>query len=112
MATALGVLESTWEPLDGSDFHIRPLDGKDMLRVSDVVSFDKKGRTLISAEACVVLIRHGLIGWKNFADAEGNEVLFVTNQEENMTRLPFEIIRDLAMAILMKSSLGAEDQKN
>ncbi|MBW2636487.1 MAG: hypothetical protein JRC86_02980 [Deltaproteobacteria bacterium] len=112
MATALAIVEATWEEIDGSKFLIKPLDGKDMLRVSDVVTFDKKGRTLINAEACIVLMRHGLMGWKEFADAEGNAVVFSANQEDNLKRIPFTLVRDLALSIFTKSSLGAEDEKN
>ncbi len=112
MATALDVMEATWEAIDGSDFYIKPLDGKDMLRVSDVVTFDDKGRTLINAEACIVLLRHGLAGWKNFADSEGNAVVFSANAEENLARIPFNLVRTLALKIFLKSSLGAEDEKN
>lgn len=112
MATALDVLETSWEPIDGSDFLLKPLDGKDMLRVSDAVTFDTKGRTLISAEACVVLLRYGLAGWKNFADKDGKEVMFSANQDDNMARIPFDIVRDIALSILDRSSVGAEDQKN
>ena len=111
MATALSVMEPTWETIDGSDFLIKPLDGKDMLRVSDVVKIEGNS-VLLTADACVVLLRHGLVGWRNFADAEGNQVLFTNNQEDNLARIPFNIVRSLAVAILARSNVGAEDEKN
>lgn len=112
MATALSVLEASWQEIEGSSFLVKPLDGKDMLRVSDVVTFDKKGNTLINAEACIVLMRHGLLGWKNFADDEGNAVVFSANQEDNLARIPFDLVRTLALTIFTNSSLGAEAEKN
>lgn len=112
MATALDVMAETWETLDDSGFLIKPLDGKDMLRVSDVVTFDDKGRTLFSAESCIVILRHGLKGWKNFNDSKGNQVVFDSNQEKNLARIPLGLVRNLALMILGKSELGAEDAKN
>lgn len=112
MATALDVMEAYWDEIEGSSFRLKPLDGKDMLRVSDAVTFDDKGRTLINAEACILLLRHGLVGWKDFADSEGNAVIFSANAEDNMSRIPFKLVRTLALKIFVNSSLGAEDEKN
>jgi len=112
MATALSVMTATWEEIEGSSFFIKPLDGKDMLRVSDAVTFDKAGNTLINADACIVLLTHGLLGWKNFADEEGNEVIFSANQNDNLARIPFNLVRTLALTIFTNSSLGAEAEKN
>lgn len=111
MATALSVMEPTWETVKDTDFLIKPLDGKDMLRVSDVVKIEGNN-VLLTADACVVLIRHGLMGWRNFQDSKGNEVLFTNNQEDNISRIPFEVVRPLALAILTKSNVGPEDEKN
>ena len=112
MATAASVLTETWETLDGTDWLIAPLDGKDMLRVSDVATFDGKGRTLFNAEVCITAITHGLKGWRNFPDKDGNEVLFTSNQDVNIKRIPFDVVRNLAMLILGRSEIGAEDTKN
>jgi len=112
MATALDVIAATWEPIEGSEFLIEPLDGVDMLRVADVVHRDDKGVVFLRTDACITLIRHGLKGWKSFPDAKGNEVPFVASMDINLKRLPFSLVRPLATAILAKSSLGAEDEKN
>jgi len=112
MATALGVMTAKWEEVDSSSFLIKPLDGKDMLRVSDAVTFDDAGNTLINAEACIVLLTHGLMGWKDFPDEEGNAVVFSASQKDNLARLPFNLVRSLALTIFTNSSLGAEAEKN
>ena len=112
MATAVGVLEATWEPVQDSEFYLKPLDGKDMLRVSEVVTFDRDKQALINAEACITLLRYGLCGWRSFKDAEGNEPVFGANQDDNLAQIPFNLVRPLAMIIFGKSELGAADSKN
>ncbi len=112
MATALSVLAEKWEEVDGSKFLLSPLDGKDMLRVSDAATFNDKGQTLFNAEVCIVALRHGLKGWDDFKDADGKDVLFISDREKNLSRIPLDLVRTLAMIILGNSQLGAEDAKN
>lgn len=112
MATALSVLTEKWEEIEGSKFLLSPLDGKDMLRVADVTTFNDKGQTLFNADVCITALRHGLKGWDNFKDVDGEDVLFISDQEKNLSRIPLELVRTLAMVILGNSQLGAEDSKN
>ena len=96
----------------GPVFTIRPLNGLEMAEVTDYIKFDENRNTIFPAKACEIILKHGLIGWKNFKDREGNDVEFDKfDQLLNLTRLPFVSVRRIADRIIDISDLGVEDAK-
>ena len=56
-----------------------------------------------------MIIELGLTGWKDFPDAEGNEIEFST---ENTGRIPPLILQDISFEIQTMSQLGESERKN
>ena len=69
-------------------------------------------------------VRHGLVGFRNFADANGKHILFNTQtvvvngrkyevaSDETVTRLGIRLIQELATKIKEISEVTAEEEKN
>lgn len=111
MAVASDVLTPTWETINGTDFYLKPLSGIEFMEVSEDVKFDMKGNALISAKTCSIVLNYGLIGWRNYKDAKGEEILFSGSQVQNISRLRLVDIKPITLAILDKSNMGEEDEK-
>jgi len=56
-----------------------------------------------------MIIELGLTGWKDFPDAEGNEIEF---SSKNIGRIPPLILQDISFEIQTMSQLGEEERKN
>ena len=100
---------------DGDDdsqkaqFHIKPLDG---IQFADAYSLcDRKsdGEVLITPAARKLLLRDGLIGWKNIDDIPGVELEFSVS---NMRRIEFVALLQITSEIFTVSLLNGEQEKN
>lgn len=111
MATAAEVLTSTWEKINDSEFLLKPLSGIEFMAVGEHVRIDPKGNAILSAAAYRLVLEFGLLNWRNFRDAEGNEVYFDSSMAKNIDRLSFEDIKPIALCILAKSQIGDEAEK-
>ena len=56
-----------------------------------------------------MFVRTGLVGWRDFVDAAGEEIEFSV---ENMGRIPPLIVQDLSFKIQNISVLSEDDRKN
>ena len=110
MASAIDVLGPTWVDIDGSEFYVQPLSGIEMMEVTEKVQVNDDGSVFISSAICKLLINYGLKGWRNFNDSKG-PVVFGQSQAMNISRLPLEVIRPLALEILDRSQIGEADEK-
>ena len=112
MATARKVLTPSWETIDGTDWLLKPLTGLEMEEVREGISINDDGSVTVNSKGCRAALYHGLKGWRNFPDEEGEEVPFSASaQLQNLERIPFELVQTLAMSILARSYVGDEDTK-
>jgi hypothetical protein len=71
------------------------------------------------------IVRHGLRGWDNFQDAEGNQVKFETTSRPGpagtsvplvsdacLKMIPYALIEELAREILKDNTISKEDEGN
>lgn len=110
--TALDRLTTTWfKPYPESDveYFIRPLSGLEMREAGEHAELIGENIRL-SAALCRVVLTHGLVGWKNFRDSEG-EVRFSADQSVNLQRLPFDDTLDITKEILNRSRVSPADEK-
>lgn len=85
---------------------------------------DRAGVRLRLGERNVLIVRFGLKGWRNLTDAQGQEVPFAQEAVDLdgksypvvaralLEALPYELIEELATAILRMNTLAEPDRKN
>ena len=98
-----GYIES-WNVVEGATtFKLRPLDVFMMGTIYDNASIlsGKEGSNEYGIQTKVnqtniQAVRHGLIGFENFADAKGNHIVFDT-QKEVVNGRPYDVVADKIM---------------
>lgn len=108
-------------------FFLRPLDVATNAKLADsATTVSGDGDIHINAQATAVeYVRHGLVGWANFLDQDGNDIPFKTVKrtvgarngvelasDESLDALGLELVRDLASKIRSLSSVSKADAKN
>ena len=115
MVVARSLSEITsWEH-SGTQFMLRPLPHRIMLRLANLESTDQ----------VELLIRAGIAGWSNLVQADGTVVsaklksALISHIEvkdaltpESLDCIPFQLIGELSSQILKANQLGEEDAKN
>ena len=105
---------SSWDH-SGTQFMLRPLPHRIMLRLANLDSTDQ----------VELLIRAGLAGWSNLATSDGTVIsaklktALISGIEvkdaltpESLDSIPFELIGELSSAILKANQLGEDDTGN
>ncbi len=92
--------------------------------VSSDKSTDRAGVKLRLGERNVLIVRFGLKGWKNLKDAQGQEIPYEQDvipldgksysvvAKRLIEQFPYELIEELATAILSLNTLTEQDRKN
>ena len=107
---------ATWytpESQEGDDkpasFKLKPLIGEDHMSVFAETEADRRGDLKLTSIGLKSAIHQGVVGWKNIFDENGKPMKF---NKFNLSRIPMEILSDLAAEIVNRSTLGDEDEKN
>lgn len=96
-------------------FYIKPLSAKEQANIQDSIKFTDGETTTVAnfGTHSLNLLKAGLTGWKNFLDAEGNQIKFLSKDPEgNLNKIPAEYRYELAAKIMSMSSLSDNQVKN
>lgn len=113
---ALNPLVPSWFTLpedEGSDspteFHLKPLSGADTMEIMPHTElFDDGNSIKITPDGLRMLIKKGLINWKNVRDSEGNDLPF---NQDNIERLSLFAFKDIGTEIFNRTQIMPEDKK-
>ncbi len=98
-------------PEEQTIFKIKPLTAKQYMEMADTMEYS--GETVKHMGlATYNMLKIGLIGWKNFKDAEGNDVSFITNMDDNLNRIPADYRMELSTKITELTTPSIEKVKN
>lgn len=118
MAKALDPIVPFWWTPDSekdnptpTSWKIRPLNGIQKIEVNTELKMGPLG-LIISAAGVRTVLRHGLLGWKNFADSTGPVEFDEKNMEANIARLSDEDAIAICNRIMDASEVGAEEKKD
>jgi len=104
----------TWEkPFDDGDFEFlyKPLSGVEFETCMQFIEILPGGGCAYVGDGLSHILSFGLKGWKNFKDADGNDVEFSRITKENIDRLPFEIVRYITNHIIKNSHITDDEKK-
>lgn len=94
-------------------FFIKPLSAKQAAVLQDSMKFSGEGTIMQNMGTNTLeMLKIGLVGWENFVDAEGNQIKFTKNMDENIDRLAVAYRYELASAIMELSNFGDKEVKN
>ena len=89
----------TLPPEQQTTWLLRPLDVFDAAELADTYTADEKGW----AAKAVQMAKMSLVGWRNFKDADGNEVAFVglNNRatDDDLRLIPFAVILEIVQEV-------------
>jgi len=108
--TSLGKVLPQWvKPFDDDNFEYcyKPLPGYIFRSVLQYVVRNEDGEAVFGGDSVETMLRKGLVGWRNFPDASGNDLPF---SYENVDRLPAELV-DVITNRIFASSYLTEDEK-
>ena len=105
-------LAPSWFKLDEADpstaeFHLRPLTQLQFHGAMQHCGMNEFNRSSITQAGIDHVLQHGLIGWRNVIDADGNEL---ECKRSNFENLPFNVLNTLTWQILGATRL-TDDQK-
>ena len=66
---------------------------------------------LVGDSASVILLAC-LTGWKNYRQADGSEAPFEKNMDKNLNRIPGGWRMELALEVINRNQMTADDEKN
>lgn len=117
MIRAISKLEPDWyvpesekEEAVPTQFLLSPLTQIDNLRIGGLVKI-KGDEITINADAIEIALTGGLVGWKNFKDGSGKDVVFTQFQKSNIDKIPGEYMLELAAEIVTRSNTTEEEEK-
>lgn len=90
-------------------FKLRGLTGMEFLAVHEK-AIERDGVYILGTEAQKTALKYGLVGWENFYD-KNTMVEFSRKPEDNLARIPFDVIKDLTNKILDSTELSGDDEK-
>src|SRR5579885_496578 len=93
-----------------SQFQIRQLDGVEMQSVC--WSKNARGEWDLDADSCRHALLCGLLGWRDFRDEEGEIAFNRQEPEKNLEYLTTQQVAELAVEIVVSSTLTEEQRKN
>lgn len=96
---------------DPTIFKVRALTGRERLRVYAHAEVTTAGGIRHKPEGIDEGLRYGLVGWRNFKDAAGNEVEFTGHLQTDAGRLDMPTIMWLFRHIIEASELGERLKK-
>jgi len=100
------VLESDKDAAQPTIFRLRPLQAHEYLAAGEIMSTQTRG------DAYAYILQRALLGWSFFADEDGKEVKFSSNQAENIARLTISQLPLLGAKVLEVSALDEAERKN
>ena len=89
-------------------FVLKPLSGRDALRIKSGYKFSDDGMMSISSSVLEHAIQKGLVDWKNVCN-DGREIPFKKNK---VFELPGSLLQQIAMKIIEISDIQEEEEKN
>jgi len=92
-----------------TSFKLKPLSGVHYMSIMAEVTELGDGESRITGNGLRLAIKHGLVGWDNFNDAQGNKMKF---NPVNVKKIPPAILTELAGEIISRSEVGGEQIKN
>jgi len=113
-----------WPVEDQPVFILKALKAKDAARLEDgmadaVINKKENDNTtmrIYSGTAVINALKTGLVGWQNFKDVNGNDVIWRENngvpRSENFDCIPAQIRKELAEAITEGNFLTEQEEKN
>ena len=93
-------------------FHLKPLDGIEMFAVRSMIKFDEDGQLITTPECARAVLRTGLLGWENFANASGPVVFDAVERTGNLAHFDFDMVSELFSAVINRSVLSEAARKN
>lgn len=106
------ITEYEYIPLSDRDeqhktvFVLRPLSTRQRI---DVTASLVSGSELMFMQK---VLRYGMVTWRGLKDADGNDVPFSKNQDENFDNLSVPLVNEVAQEIMAASELTEDDRKN
>ena len=88
-------------------WHLKPMDGMEYMEVMSI-SQVVDGFIDFTPDAVRLVIKYGLIGWRNFKDENGNDLVFNT---ANVRLIDSNHLTEIAQQIILRSSLSAAQKK-
>lgn len=89
-------------------FRLKPLDTEEYMELSLEVEVNSAGNLAVTGKGMRMALAFGLIGWENFTGEEGA----VPFKRANFGRIPLDVLSELAQAIISRSDVGGEQEKN
>ncbi len=90
-------------------FEIKPLNGLIAMEALADSRNDADGNLHMSGSAMQKVLRHGLVGWKNFNDEAGKPIKF---SMANFHRVPALVLNSIVTEIVNTSQLSGDEVKN
>lgn len=90
-------------------FKLRGLTGMEFLAVHENAK-ERNGGYVLGTDAQKAALKYGLVGWEGLNDDKG-PVEFSRIQDDNLARIPFDVIRELTNEVLARTELSGEDEK-
>lgn len=92
-----------------SQFKLQPLNGMQYIEIMSHGEALESGNFLVNHIGRQLLLKYGLVGWKNVEQVNGDPLPFSRN---NIEMLPAAILAELGNEILTVSSLVEAERKN
>jgi len=90
-------------------FDLKPLNGVEYMEVCAELIPDGVGGADLPHAGGVICLKHGLVGWSNLLDENGQEIVF---NKLNFGRVPSAILSELATEIFVRAEVGEPERKN
>lgn len=106
------ITASWFEPAGQDDatvktrFFVKPLTGAQYLKVIETL------HTASQTDGQLMALRYALVDWQDFMDDAGAVKFQTGDMNENISRLPWQIISALSKHILEISDIGSAERKN
>jgi len=90
-------------------FKLKAMDGQQYMGVMAEGNETPEGNITFSDRTMRFTLKHGLVGWSNFNDADGKEIKF---SRLNFGRIPVGTLTEIFTEIINRSSPDEDDSKN